>query len=330
MLPIGAITMGCLGEQLAEIGSMKDAGAVAVADGDSTVMNSGLMRRAMRYASSFGLTVIAHCEDPHLARNGEIHEGEKATRLGLRGVPDSAETSIVAREIVLATETGARTHLAHLSTRAAVEMVRRAHADGAPVTAEVPAHNLLLTVDDVPDYDSNFKVRPPFRDEEDREALLAGLADGALDVIVSDHAPHTGNVKMQELERCPFGAIGLETAVSVAMEALVHSGRAPLSRLVAAFTSGPAKALVSSASGKTNRNWPTFAHGSSAGSAPGLRTNKAEDAKCSRSTQASDNAGGAQTGVQPEGLRLKSAHSALRFATLEPPRYAHRALTGHF
>lgn len=243
VLPIGAITMGCLGEQLAEIGSMRDAGAVAVADGDATVMNSGLMRRAMRYADSFDLTIIAHCEDPHLARNGEIHEGEKAVRLGLRGVPDSAEASIVAREIILAAETRARTHLAHLSTKASVELVRRARQDGVPVTAEVAAHNLLLTVDDVPDYDSNFKVRPPFRDPEDRDALLAGLVDGTLDVIVSDHAPHTGNVKMQELERCPFGAIALETAAAAAAEALVVSGRASVSRFVELFSTGPAKAL---------------------------------------------------------------------------------------
>lgn len=241
VLPVGALTHGCKGEQLAEIGSMKEAGVAAVSDGDRSLHDSGLMRRAMRYAESFDLTVIAHCEDPYLGAGGQIADGPKASRLGLTGIPASAETTIVAREIVLAGETRARTHLAHLSTLEAVEMVRRAHKDGIPVTAEVSAHHLMLTVDDVPDYDSNFKLRPPLRTEADRQALIAGLADGTLAAVISDHAPHTGNVKMQEFEDCPFGASGLETAVSLTMEALGES--VPLMRLIELFTTGPATVL---------------------------------------------------------------------------------------
>jgi len=241
VLPVGALTHGCKGEQLAEIGSMKEAGVVAVSDGDRSLHDSGLMRRAMRYAGSFDLTVIAHCEDPYLGAGGQVADGPKASRLGLTGIPGSAETAIVAREIVLAKETGTRTHLAHLSTREAVEMVRRAHGDGIPVTAEVSAHHLTLTVDDVPDYDSNFKLRPPLRTEDDRQALIAGLADETLAAVISDHAPHTGNVKMQEFEDCPFGASGLETAVSLTIEALSES--VPTMRLIEVFTTGPAAAL---------------------------------------------------------------------------------------
>lgn len=241
VLPVGALTHGCKGEQLAEIGSMKEAGVAAVCDGDRSLRDSGLMRRAMRYAQSFNLTVIAHCEDPYLGAGGQIADGPKASRLGLTGIPSSAETVIVAREIVLAAETGARTHLTHLSTRESVEMVRRARADGIPVTADVSAHHLALTVDDVPDYDSNFKLRPPLRTAEDREALIEGLADGSLAAVISDHAPHTGNVKMQEFEDCPFGASGLETAVSLTMQALGE--RVPLPRLIEFFTTGPAQAL---------------------------------------------------------------------------------------
>ena len=243
VLPIGALTKGGEGEQLAEIASMRDAGARAVGDGDRTVADAALMRRALRYADSFKLTVIAHCEDESLASGGDIHEGPRATALGLNGIPVSAETTVLARDLILCRETGARLHVAHVSSGAAVDLLRVAKSRNTPVTAEVAAHHLVLTVDDMPDYDSNFKVRPPFRSARDREELLAGCADGTIDAIVSDHAPHTGNVKMQEFDTSPFGAIALGVAVGLALEALVHSGRIELARFIDLFANGPAGAL---------------------------------------------------------------------------------------
>lgn len=243
ILPIGALTKGRLGEQLAEIGSMRDAGARAVGDGDRTVANAALMRRALRYADSFHLTVIAHCEDESLSAGGDIHEGRRATALGLNGIPVSAETTVLARDLILCRETRARLHIAHISSAAAVELLRMAKQQKTPVTADAAAHHLALTVDDLPDYDSNFKVRPPFRSRADRDALIEGCADGTVDAVVSDHSPHTGNVKMQEFDSSPFGALALGTAVSVAMEALLRSGRIELERFVDLFANGPARAL---------------------------------------------------------------------------------------
>jgi dihydroorotase len=243
VLPIGAITHGIEGEQLAEIGSMKAAGAVAVCDGDSTVMSAALMRRAMRYAASFGLTVIDHCEDASLAEGGSVHDGLLSAQLGLTGIPASAEATIVSRDIILSGETGARFHAAHLSTAMAVELIRRAKAEGKPVTAEVAAHQFMLTANDVPGYDSNYKVQPPFRTQADVEAIIEGLRDGAIDAIVSDHAPHTGNVKMQEFESCPSGITGLETALGLAIEGLFHQSQISINRIIELFTSGPAAVL---------------------------------------------------------------------------------------
>ena len=242
VLPIGGLSKDGAGEQLAEIGSMKDAGVAAVGDGDSSVMDAALMNRALRYAASFGLTVIEHCEDANLGE-GDIHAGAKATLLGLSGIAASAETVILARDVILCRETGARIHFAHLSSAAAVDLLRQAKAAGVAVSGEAAAAHLDLTVDDLIPFDSNFKVRPPFRDPDDREALIAGLADGTLDAVVSDHAPHTGNVKMQEFESCPPGITGLETAVALAMERLLHAGRVGLLRFVELFTAGPARVL---------------------------------------------------------------------------------------
>lgn len=243
VLPIGALTQDLDGRQLAEIGAMQDAGIFAVGDGDRTIADAGVFRRGLRYAGSFGLTVIAHCEDATLAAGGDIHEGLLSVRLGLSGMPSTAESTVVARDILLSEETGAALHFAHLSCASAVQLVRDAKRRGVPVTADVAAHHLLLTVDDLPPYDSNYKVRPPFRSAADREALIEGLADGTLDAVVSDHAPHTGHVKMQELERCPFGATGLETAVAAAMEALLASGKVSAGRFVEIFSTGPHRAL---------------------------------------------------------------------------------------
>ncbi len=243
VLPIGGLTKEGKGEQIAELGSMKAAGAIAVGNGDRTVMDTGVMRRAMKYAASFGLTVVSHCEDLYLSAGGDIHEGAVAARLGLSGIPASAETVVLARDLLLSRELVARAHFAHLSAAESVETVRRAKADGAPVTAEVAAHQLVLTADDIPGYDSNYKLRPPLREAGDREALIQGIADGAIDAVVSDHSPHTGNVKMQEFERCPFGMTGFETAVGLAIEVLLRPKRVSLMRFVEVFTLGPARAF---------------------------------------------------------------------------------------
>jgi dihydroorotase len=243
VFPIGAITKGSEGEQLAEIGAMKNAGAVAVSDDGMPVMNSGVMRRAMQYAGSFGLTVIDHCEDLNLSVAGDIHEGPQAVRLGLRGIPASSEDVMVARDVILSEETGAKTHIAHISTRNSIEIVRHARRLGIPVTCEVTPHHFALADIDIPGYDSNYKMKPPLRSRVDAEAALEGIVDGVVDAIATDHAPHTGNVKMQEFERCPFGITGLETAIGLTLEHLVHPGKIGLMRLVELFTSSAAKVI---------------------------------------------------------------------------------------
>ncbi len=243
VFPIGAITKDSAGEQLADIGAMKEAGAVAISDDGQPVMNSRVMRRAMEYARSFGLTVIDHCEDLNLSAGGDIHEGFTSTRLGLRGIPSCSEDVMVARDILLAELTGARTHIAHISTASAVAMVREARRRGLPVTCEVTPHHFSLTDAGMTDYDSNYKMKPPLRSEADCAALLEAIAGGVIDAIATDHAPHTGSSKMQEFERCPFGITGLETALGLALEKLVHTGRIPLARMVELFTVGPARVV---------------------------------------------------------------------------------------
>ena len=243
VFPIGAITKGSGGEQLAEIGAMKEAGAVAVSDDGLPVMNSGVMRRAMQYAASFDMTVIDHCEDLNLSLGGDIHEGAQAVRLGLGGIPSSAEDVMVARDAILSEATGARCHIAHISTRNSIAIVRRARELGIPITCEVSPHHFTLADTDIPGFDSHYKMKPPLRAERDIEAALEGLADGVIDAIATDHAPHTGHMKAQEFERCPFGVTGLETAVGLALERLVHPGMLSLTRMVELFTTGPAKVI---------------------------------------------------------------------------------------
>jgi dihydroorotase len=243
VFPIGAITKDSAGEQLAEIGAMKEAGIVAISDDGQPVMNSRVMRRAMQYAASFGLVVIDHCEDLNLSQGGDIHEGAKAVRLGLRGIPASSEDVMVARDIILAESSGARIHIAHISTRNSIEMVRHARRLGIPVTCEVTPHHFSLTDDDITAYDSNYKMKPPLRSHLDIEAATAGIMDGVVDAIATDHAPHTGNMKMQEFERCPFGVTGLETAIGLSLAKLVHTQKISLPRMVQLFTSGPASVV---------------------------------------------------------------------------------------
>ncbi len=241
--PIGAITKGSAGEELSAIGSMRDAGIVAISDDGRPVMNARVMRRAMETARSFGIPVIDHCEDLHLSAGGDMHEGLQSVRLGLRGIPAASEDVMVARDILLAELTGARYHVAHISSRHSVEMVAFAKSQGLAVTSETTPHHFSLTDDGMPPYDSNYKMKPPLRSECDLGAVLNGIVSGAVDAIATDHAPHAGSEKMQEFEKCPFGVIGLETAIGLALERLVHPGKIPLNRMVELFSTGPDRVL---------------------------------------------------------------------------------------
>ena len=239
VFPIGAITKDSAGEQLAAIGSMKAAGVVAISDDGQPVMNSRVMRRAMEFAHAFDLPVIDHCEDLNLSAGGDMHEGAASVRWGLRGIPSAAEDVMVARDLVLAQLTGARYHVAHISTRNAAAMVAFARRQGLPVSCEVTPHHFALSDVDMAAYDSNYKMKPPLRACGDREAVTEALVAGAITAIATDHAPHAGSEKMQEFERCPFGIIGFETAIGLSLEHLVHTGKLTLARMVELFTTGP-------------------------------------------------------------------------------------------
>jgi len=239
VFPIGAITKGSAGTELAAIGAMKAAGAVALSDDGLPVMNAMVMRRALEFARSYDLPVIQHCEDLSLSGGGDMHEGVKSVRWGLRGIPAAAEDVMVARDLLLAELTGARYHVAHISTRHAVAMVEHARHRGMPVTCEATPHHFTLTDEEMEPYDSNYKMKPPLRAARDRGAVVDGIVAGTVSAIATDHAPHAGSEKMQEFERCPFGIIGLETALGLALEQLVHTGRISLARMVELFTTGP-------------------------------------------------------------------------------------------
>ena len=239
VFPIGAITRNSAGEELAAIGAMKNAGIVAISDDGKPVMNARVMRRAMEYAHGFGLPVINHCEDLHLSAGGDMHECFDSVRLGLRGIPSCSEDVMVARDILLAEVTGARYHVAHISARHSVAMVAFARQRGLPVTCETTPHHFALHTAAMPPYDSNYKMKPPLRDQVDAAAVTEGLVAGTIDAIATDHAPHAGAEKMQEFEKCPFGILGLETALGLALEHLVHPGLIPLRRMIELFTTGP-------------------------------------------------------------------------------------------
>jgi dihydroorotase len=243
VFPIGAITRGSKGEELAAIGSMRQAGAVAISDDGRPVMNAQLMRRAMEFARSFKIPVINHCEDLHLSAGGDMHEGAESVRLGLRGIPGSSEDVMVARDILLAEVTGARYHVAHISSRHSVEMVAYAKLKGLPVTSEATPHHLTLTDAGMIPYDSNYKMKPPLRSASDVNAVVEGVVNGAIDAIATDHAPHAGSEKMQEFEKCPFGILGLETALGIALDRLLHSGKINIKRFIELFTINPARIL---------------------------------------------------------------------------------------
>jgi dihydroorotase len=241
VFPVGAITKGSDGSELAEMGEMKAAGAVAVSDDGRPVPNAGIMRRAMEYAKDFDLPVVDHCEDKSLSSGGVMHEGKISLLLGLKGMPALAEELDAVRDVILASETGARVHIAHISTKGALEIVRRAKNEGINVTCEVTPHHFTLTDREVEGYDTNTKMSPPLRGEEHLEAILEAIKDGTIDAIATDHAPHHADEKALEYDRAPFGIIGLETAVGLAFERLVHAGIVDLARLVELFSTNPAK-----------------------------------------------------------------------------------------
>ncbi|MDX2266718.1 MAG: dihydroorotase [Bryobacter sp.] len=243
VFPIGAITKGSAGEELASIGAMKEAGAVAISDDGRPVMNSRVMRRAMEIAASFNIPVIDHCEDLNLSAGGDMNESETSIRLGLRGIPACSEDVMVARDLLLVEVTGARFHVAHLSTRNAMAMVAEAKRRGLPVTCEVTPHHFALHDAEILPYDSNYRMKPPIRCNHDLEAMVEGIKHGVVDAIATDHAPHSVTDKMQEFERCPFGILGLETAIAVTLERLVHPGHISVARMVELFTTGPARIL---------------------------------------------------------------------------------------
>jgi len=240
--PIGAASVESKGEAIAEIAAMKEAGIVAVSDDGKPIATAKLARQVMDYCASLDLPVIEHSEDVSLAAGAVMREGVTSTRLGLRGMPAAAESICVARDVQIAELTGGRLHVAHLSAKASLEQVRWAKSRGLRVTCEVTPHHFTLTDVDV-QFDSRFKMNPPLASREDREALIAGLADGAVDVIATDHAPHEPALKDVEFDRAPFGILGFETAIALTLEQLVHKGKISLMRMVELFTTGPARII---------------------------------------------------------------------------------------
>jgi dihydroorotase len=238
--PIGAVSVGQRGEQLAEFGEMVGAGAVAVSDDGKPVASGHLMRTALEYARTFDIPVADHCEEPSLAAGGAMHEGLVAARLGLKGIPSAAEEIMVARDILLAELTGGHVHLCHMSTRGSVELIRRAKERGLRVSAEATPHHIALTDAACEDYDTHAKMNPPLREAADVEALRLALRDGVIDCIASDHAPHAYDEKEAAFDDAPFGIIGLETAFGVAYTDLVRTGVLTLPTLIGRMSTGPA------------------------------------------------------------------------------------------
>ena len=255
VLPIGCISKDRKGEGLAEMGELAAAGVIAYSDDGSPVMNSRLMRQALDYSRTFGLPVIDHCEDTVLSNEGQMNEGILATRLGLRGIPAAAEESMVARDLALARLTGARLHIAHVSTEGSVELIRCAKEKGTRVTAEVTPHHLTLTEEEVTGYNTNAKVSPPLRTRPDIEALIKGLKENVIDIIATDHAPHAEIDKLCEFALAPSGISVFETALGSLMK-LVHGGQLTLPTLIAKLTSEPARIINSDKLGTLKAGTP--------------------------------------------------------------------------
>jgi len=244
--PIGAVSIGQKGEQLAEIGDLRNAGCVAITDDGRPVSTSLLMRRALEYASMFGIPVIDHCEDPSLKEGGSAHEGKVAAMLGIKGIPNAAESIWVERDISIAEMTDGHIHIAHMSARQSLRAVRAGKDRGIKVTAEVTPHHFVLTDEALRSgggYDTNTKMNPPLREAADRDAMIEGLRDGSIDVIATDHAPHHADEKALEFDRAPFGIVGLETAVPLCFDRLVHAGVIGLPRLIELLSANPARVL---------------------------------------------------------------------------------------
>ena len=243
VLPTGCITIGMKGETLAPIGSLKRAGVVAITDDGDCVQSNELMRRAIEYAKMFGLPVMDHCQDQSMTEGAVMNEGDMSIRLGLRGWPNAAEDLIVSRNVILSSYTGGHIHMQHISSAMSVDILRGAKAAGIRVTAEATPHHIALTDESLATYDTHFKMNPPLRTEADRRAIIAGLRDGTLDCIATDHAPHTDYEKDKEFDYAPNGILGLETALAVVLEVLVRKNRFPLARVIDLMTRKPANVL---------------------------------------------------------------------------------------
>jgi dihydroorotase len=241
--PTGCITVGQKGTALAPIGTLKRAGVVAITDDGDCVQNNELMRRAVEYAKMFDLPVMDHCQDSSLTQGAVMNEGVVSTRLGLRGWPNCAEDLIVSRNVILSTYTHAHIHMQHISSANSVEIIRRAKARGVKVTAEATPHHIALTDAAITSYDTNFKMNPPLRTEADRQGIIAGLRDGTLDCIATDHAPHTDYEKDKEFDFAPNGILGLETALAVSLEILVRQNSFPLPYVIDLLTRRPADVM---------------------------------------------------------------------------------------
>ena len=244
VLPAGAITIGRQGDVATNVKELVQAGCPVLSDDGSTPQKNGLMRSIMMAAAEAGVPVVDHCEDVSLSKPGVLHEGKVAAQLGLPGQPRCAEEVIVARDLILAKETGCRIHLQHLSCAGSVEMIRRAKRDGVNVTAEATPHHLFLTDEACVKFGTNAKMAPPLREESDRLALIEGVKDGTIDMIATDHAPHTAEEKAQGWLKAPFGIVGIETVVPLCLTHLYHAGILDLKQLIALFTTGPAKLLA--------------------------------------------------------------------------------------
>lgn len=243
VLPIGCISKKQEGNEITEMGELREAGCAAVSDDGQPVMNAAVMRNALTYAKMFNLPVLSHCEDLNLSRDGQMHEGFYSTYYGLAGIPTAAEELMVARDILLAQLTSSRVHICHLSTRGSLDLVRRARQSGIMVTCEATPHHLTLTDEIVGNYDPDTKVNPPLRSREHVQALWEGLQDGTIDCIATDHAPHHQESKDCEYNLAANGISGLETAVAVIMDRLVHRGTIDISRMVDLFSTGPARIM---------------------------------------------------------------------------------------
>ncbi|MEA3279325.1 MAG: dihydroorotase [Thermodesulfobacteriota bacterium] len=240
--PVAAISPGLKGKGLCEYGELKEAGAIALSDDGNPVRDSRLMRRALEYAKGFGLPIISHCEELDLVADGVINEGAVATRMGLAGIPNAAESIMVMRDIALCALTGARLHIAHVSTAESVRAIREAKKRGIPVTAETAPHYFSLTEEAVEEYNTNAKMNPPLRSGHDREAVIEGLSDGTIDVIATDHAPHSSIEKEVEFDLAANGIIGLETSLPLGMK-LIETGIIPLTELIKKMSTNPARIL---------------------------------------------------------------------------------------